>query len=259
MDDNDSLQLLLDGLTIEEKRNIASELRLAACVQRAMLPNRKICYQGWQSDFLYLPAGLVGGDCCDLFGIRNRFFFMIGDVSGKGLGASLLAGHLQATFRGLAEAGLALHLIAEKTNQIFYENTSGNHFATLVAGCANHNGTADLINAGHLPVLHIRDSEVRMEESTGPPVGLFRDARFQIRHLSLKHGESLLICTDGVTEACNAANHEYGIHRLMGTAFRHRTSSPVKLLEECKSDISSFIKSKPQTDDITLLSILHQP
>jgi phosphoserine phosphatase RsbU/P len=191
---------------------------------------------GRQSHFRYLPAGLVGGDYCDLFELEKGLFFLIGDVSGKGLGASVLTSHLHATFRGLADAGLEIQPMVEAANRVFCESTLAEHFATLIVGCAAHDGSVEFVNAGHMPLLHICTDAVRAESATGFPLGMFPDARFPSRHIFLDPGDSLLMYTDGVTEARNAADEEYGVDRLKLIAARHCTSGTY-LLDEYLEDM----------------------
>jgi len=113
------------------------------------------------------PAGMVSGDYCDLFETDGGLLFMLGDVSGKGVAASMLMSHLHATFRSLAEAGLPLDRMVEDANRIFCESTLAGQFATLVVGRAAHDGSVEFVSAGHLPVLHIHGDGATPKDSTG--------------------------------------------------------------------------------------------
>ena len=248
----------LDDLTREERTALESDLSLAARMQHVRLPHRTFNVPGWQSHFRYLPAGFVGGDYCDLFELKKGLLFLIGDVSGKGLGASVLTSHLHATFRGLADAGLEIQPMAKAANRVFCESTLAEHFATLIVGCAAHDGSVEFVNAGHMPLLHICTDAVRAETATGFPLGMFPDARFPSRHIFLDPGDSLLMYTDGMTEARNAADEEYGVDRLKLIAARHRTSGR-HLLDEYLEDMRVFSGGTKRADDVALLSILRHP
>ncbi len=247
--------LQLDNLTAEERRALEIDFALAVRIQQAKLPDRVSSLPGWTTHFHYRPVGPVGGDYCDLFESDGNLLFFLGDVSGKGFGASLLASHLQATFRGLAEASPPLQEMVEAANRIFCRSAPSDQFATLIVGSADREGSVEFINAGHVPLLHIGNGVVGTEGATGVPLGLFADACFSSRRLSLEEGELLLMCTDGVTEARNLTDEEYGFRRLAAAAGRHHGAEPVSLIEECLKDLRSFTRQATSIDDISLLSI----
>ncbi len=126
------VRFCLDHLTSAEQRALESDLSLAARIQRALLPKPGLAPAGWDVRYHYQPAGMVSGDYCDLFETDGGLLFMLGDVSGKGIAASMLMSHLHATFRSLAEAGLPLDRMVENANRIFCESTLAGQFATLV-------------------------------------------------------------------------------------------------------------------------------
>lgn len=249
----------LDELPSNEKQNLENDLRLAARIQGARLQRRRGCFEGWHSHQFYQPAGLVGGDYSDVFDVGDRLFFLVGDVSGKGFGACLMMSHLHATICALAYRGLALPEMIEAANVTFSRNFSPGQFATLVVGHAYPDGAVEFVSAGHLPFLHLCQAGPRLQAATAVPLGLFPDARFPSQHLMLEPGQSLLICTDGLTEAYDPLNREYGFHRLMSVADRHHPAGAPNLLEECLKDLRSFTGGTKYTDDLTLLSIRRAP
>src|SRR4029077_18844657 len=119
-----------------EQRALESDLLLAASIQRALLPNPGLAPRGWDVRFHYQPAGMVSGDYCDFFETDGGLLFMLGDVSGKGVAASMVMSHLHATFRTLAEACLPLDRMVQDANRIFCESTLAGQFATIVVGRA---------------------------------------------------------------------------------------------------------------------------
>jgi len=208
------VQFCLDHLTSAEQRALESDLSLAARIQRGLLPKPGLAPVGWDVRYHYQPADMVSGDYCDLFETDGGLLLLLGDVSGKGVAASMLMSHLHATFRSLAEGGLPLDRMVEDANRIFCESTLAGQFATLVVGRVAHDGSVEFVNAGHLPVLHIHGDGVTPRDSTGVPLGMFCNMRFPVHRLTLAHGDTLLLYTDGLTEARNRAGAEYGLHRI---------------------------------------------
>lgn len=249
------LQFCLDDLTGDQRRALEHDLALAARIQQALLPPPSFAPVGWQIRYHYAPAGLVSGDYCDLLESNGSLLFLLGDVSGKGVAASMLMSHLHATFRSLADANLPLDQMVEAANRIFSESTLAGQFATLVVGRASRDGSVEFVSAGHLPLLHLRDIEAKAQGATGVPLGMFANTRFPVHRLSLDLGEVLLIYTDGLTEARNPAGEEYGMHRVKNVAALHHASAPEDLISECLSDLRNFTGGAKQTDDLTLLAI----
>src|SRR4029077_17544734 len=185
------VRVCLDHLTSAEQRALESDLSLAARIQRALLPKPGLAPNGWDVRYHYQPAGMVSGDYCDLFETEGGLLFMLGDVSGKGVAASMLMSHLHATFRSLAEAGLPLDRMVEDANRIFCESTLAGQFATLVVGRAGRDGSVEFVSAGHLPLLHIHVDGVAPKNSTGVPLGMFCNASFPVHRLTLARGDTV--------------------------------------------------------------------
>ena len=249
------VRFCLDHLTSAEQRALENDLSMAANIQRALLPKPGLAPVGWDVRYHYQPAGMVSGDYCDLFETDRGLLFMLGDVSGKGVAASMLMSHLHATFRSLAETGLQLDRMVEDANRIFCESTLAGQFATLVVGRAAHDGSVEFVSAGHLPVLHIQGDGATPKDSTGVPLGMFCNTRFPVHRLTLAHGESLFLYTDGLTEARNRAGAEYGLHRIRTLAARHTGIEPAGLISKCLEDLQSFAEGVKQPDDLTLLAV----
>jgi sigma-B regulation protein RsbU (phosphoserine phosphatase) len=249
------VRFCLDHLTSAEQRALESDLSLAARIQRVLLPKADLAPVGWELCYHYKPANMVSGDYCDLFEIGDALLFMLGDVSGKGVAASMLMSHLHATFRILAEACLPLERMVQDANRIFCQSTLAGQFATIVVGRATRDGAVEFVSAGHLPVLHIHCDGATPKDSTGTPLGMFRDAHFTVHRLKLADGDSLLLYTDGLTEARNGAGAEYGLARIRALAARHGRTNPAGLISECLGDLLSFGEGSKQTDDLTLLAV----
>jgi sigma-B regulation protein RsbU (phosphoserine phosphatase) len=249
------VQFCLDHLTSAEQRALESDLSLAARIQRGLLPKPGLAPVGWDVRYHYQPVGVVSGDYCDLFETDGGMLLMLGDVSGKGVAASMLMSHLHATFRSLAEAGLPLERMVEDANRIFCESTLAGQYATLVVGRVADDGSVEFVNAGHPPVLHLHGDGVTPKDSTGIPLGMFCNTRFPVQRLTLAHGDSLFLYTDGLTEARNSAGAEYGLNRIQSLAARHMAIEPAGLISECLEDLLTFQGGMKQTDDLTLLAV----
>jgi phosphoserine phosphatase RsbU/P len=249
------VRFCLDHLTSAEQRALESDLDLAARIQRVLLPKPGLAPVGWEVCYHYQPASMVSGDYCDLFESDGGLLFMLGDVSGKGVAASMVMSHLHATFRTLADSCLPLDRMVEHANRIFCESTLAGQFATIVVGRATRDGSVEFVSAGHLPVLHLHCDGATPKDSTGVPLGMFCDAHFPVHQLKLADGDTLLLYTDGLTEARNRAGTEYGLPRIRALAARHVRTTPAKLISECIADLLSFGEGSKQTDDLTLLAV----
>jgi phosphoserine phosphatase RsbU/P len=249
------VRFCLDHLTSAEQRALESDLLLAARIQRRLLPNLETAPAGWDVRFHYQPAGMVSGDYCDLVETHDGLLFMLGDVSGKGVAASMLMSHLHATFRSLAEAGLPLDRMVEDANRIFCESTLAGQYATLVVGRAARDGSVEFVSAGHLPLLHLHGEGVAPKDSTGVPLGMFCNARFPVHRLTLAPGDAVFLYTDGLTEARNRAGQEYGLQRIRILAGRNIRKAPDGLISDCLEDLTNFGEGLKQTDDLTLLAV----
>jgi sigma-B regulation protein RsbU (phosphoserine phosphatase) len=252
-------RLCLDHLSYEEQRALERDLARAASIQQALLPRSDFSAIGWRVRYHYSPAGLVSGDYCDLLNSRGGLLFLLGDVSGKGVAASMMMSHLHATFRSLADTDLPLEGLVEAANRIFVESTLADQYATLVVGRAWQDGTVEYVSAGHLPLLHVCAEETRSQGATGIPLGMFKNAQFPVQRLHLKTEDGLLLYTDGLSEARNANGEEYGLERVRSLAGKYRTASPEQLISHCLSDVDDFSKGTKRVDDLTLLAIRRAP
>ena len=145
------IKLCLGDLTQKQLDAIQDDLQLAAEIQKRLLPRPALSSDFWQFDFAYHPAGVVSGDFVDIMQHDDDLYFILGDVSGKGLAASILMSNLHAMFRALIPLGLELCDLLARANRIFAESTLANQYATLIVGKMNRKGEIEMCNAGHLP------------------------------------------------------------------------------------------------------------
>jgi phosphoserine phosphatase RsbU/P len=250
------LRLCLDHLNPSQQRSLEEDLGLAARIQKGLLPRQNLKMNGWQTCYLYRPAGLVSGDYCDFVGGEDgALYFVLGDVSGKGIAASMLMAHLHAMFRTLIPIQLPLHQLVARASRVFCESTLPTHYATLVCGRALGNGEIEICNAGHLPVLVIEGEKISRIDATGLPVGLFCNEEFTVSRMRLGRGGMILLYTDGVVETRNSGDEEYSLTGLIEWIRGHRTLPPLEMLEILEKDLTTFRSGSSPADDLSLMAI----
>jgi sigma-B regulation protein RsbU (phosphoserine phosphatase) len=255
------IRYCLDHLTGHERAALQRDLDLASELQRGLLPPADLKVDGWETSYHYAPLGPVSGDYCDLYPYNGQLFFMLGDVSGKGVAASMGMTQLHALFRSLIGMGLPLAEIVGHINCFLCGSGLAGQYATLVCGRANTGGDAELgnielFNAGHLPVIAVEQGNVRLLESTGFPLGMFREASFTSSCLQLNADGLLFLFTDGLSEA-QGDDGEYGIERLTNLVRRLAACCAADVVSACLEDLRCFAGANPGVDDVTLLAIRH--
>ena len=252
------VRLCLDHLSADQRRALEQDLELAGQLQRELLPETNLRFGGWTVSYYYRPLGMVSGDYCDLVARENgstNLFFALGDVSGKGVAASLLMSQLHAIFRTLTATDLPAQALVERASRIFCETTMSTFFATLICGRADSSGGIELCNAGHCPALVGQQGKVTRLEATGIPIGMFCDGRYSTRHVRLAPGETLFLYTDGVSEARSRSNEEYGEKRLVEFLTQKPDLAPEALIGACLDNLNAFRSGQPLLDDLTIMAI----
>ena len=251
---NPLVRFCLDHLNRQERDALERDLELAAQVQRALLPPQDLICCGWHISYHYEPVGLVSGDYCDVVDAGDAgFYFMVGDVSGKGVAASMLMAHLHAMFRTLIALGVPLKAMLGHASRVFCESTLPTQYATLVCGRAESNGKVEICNAGHPPPLLVRHDHVISIEASGLPVGMFCGEDFSATEFWLEPCQSMVIYSDGVSEATDVAGAQYGADRLSELVSNNCAMSPSALVAACREDLTMFCDGTQRGDDMTLL------
>jgi sigma-B regulation protein RsbU (phosphoserine phosphatase) len=251
----------IDHLTADERRGLDQDLELAARIQLTLLPPREIAACGWDIAYHFEPFGHVGGDYCDVVlpdPRGDRLFFLLGDVSGKGVAASLLMSNLHATFRSLINVGLNVEDLLARANRLFCQSTMDAHYATLVCGRATASGHVDLANAGHWPIAVVRRGATDFASSSGLALGMFCSAEYVPERLQLEPGDFMVLYTDGLTEARNYADEEYGAARLaarLDDLARRARLTAREITSACLDDLRAFCGAAPKADDLTVMVI----
>jgi sigma-B regulation protein RsbU (phosphoserine phosphatase) len=252
-------QVCLGCLRPDQARALERDLELAARIQNGLLPKQDLQVGNWKASYHYGPAGPVSGDYCDVVTHGQDLYFMLGDVSGKGVAASMLMANLHAMFRALVPAGLELHELVGRANRIFCESTLPTQYATLICGKAKQCGEVEISNSGHLAPLHVAGDGVHAIEATTVPVGLFCDQQFATTKLDLSPADSLVLYTDGVTEALGPDGTEYGPQRLATLIAGCRNRGSREMVRDCIDDVLSFRASAQKLDDQTLMVLRFDP
>jgi phosphoserine phosphatase RsbU/P len=250
--------LCLDHLSADEQRALERDLELAARIQRGLLPQANLRVRDWHIHFRYKPAGVVSGDYCDVISPASeggKVIFLLGDVSGKGVAASLLMSHLHAMFRSLSGLGLELDRLMEMANRLFCESTVAGQYATLICGRANGGGEFELASAGHVPALLVAKNRIKQIGATGLPLGMFSASRYAIHREKLEPSDSLMLYTDGISEARAPSGNEYGIDGLSIAGAKAYGVAPSELVAACMEDVERHSFGTRQADDQTLMVI----
>ena len=258
---SESSQVIENARLAEKEKallRVQEELRLAYEIQNNLLPKEAPILAGYDIAGKSIPAKEVGGDYYDfLVPDANRLAFCLGDVSGKGLPAALLMANLQAAVRGQTMAGTSLTDCLERANNLLFHNTSPEKFATLFFGCldaASH--TLHYCNAGHIhPFLVKTSGEARRLETGGMVLGCLEGIPFTELETSLEKGDTLVVFSDGVSEAVNSADEEFGESQLASLAAANSGLSAAALIENIFATVSEHARNQPQMDDMTMVVV----
>jgi len=256
-----SSQIIENARLLEEERNLRvmqEEMRVAKQTQINLLPKDFPDISGYQIAARMIPAREVGGDSYDLIQIDDKHFaFCLGDVSGKGMPAAMLMSNLQATLRSFTTTGNLCKDIIANSNNLLYNSTESSKFATLFYGILNPESNEIVFcNAGHNnPFLFSFDGNVKELKTGGLLLGGFPGSEYEEEKISINRNDLIVIFSDGISEAMNENEEEYGEERLKDFILNHRDEVPDKIIENILSNVKMFVGEAPQSDDITLLVI----
>ena len=250
------LRYCLDHLTPGEHQALQRDLDLAAKIQRGLLPDRALAHPGWDFAYEYHPAGPVSGDYCDVMTRPDGgAYFLLGDVAGKGVAASMLMTQLHGMFRSLVHMNLPLATLIERASTIFCDSTLPSHYATLTGVQAWPDGTVEACNAGHLPLLLIAPAGVSRFDSNSLPIGMFCSARYDTTRVHLDPGDTLVAFTDGLSDAEDEHGAEFGIDRIEAACQALAGEPPTHLASSLVVSARRFEARAAQADDITVLVV----
>lgn len=256
---NPLMSFCLDHLTKQEQKVLEQDLELASNIQRSLLPRNNFSEFNYEVSYHYQPAGLVSGDYCDIIVDEKdkSILFLVGDITGKGIAASMLMTHVHALVHSLITLNLPLNELMEKVNRLFCESSFYSHFITMVIGKISASGDVEICNAGHCLPIVIKRNEIVSLDSTGMPLGLFQSGNYSSVKFNLANGESILLYTDGLSEASNSTE-EYGVQKINKVALSNYNVPAKNLISSLLSELDKFKNGIPLHDDLTLMSIRRQ-
>ena len=239
-------------------RHLQEEMHLAYEIQSDLLPKSQPGIKGYQIAGKSIPAKDVGGDYYDFISIDdNRLAFCVGDISGKGIPAALLMANLQATLRGQTALDRPCKDLISFTNNMLYHSTAPNKFATLFYGILN-SSTHEIIycNAGHNdPYLIAANKDIIKLSAGGIVVGIMPKVPFEEASVNINPGELLFLFSDGITEAMNSGEEEFGDNRLTDILLKNKNESAEKIIEIIFNEVENFAGNVPPMDDKTIVVI----
>jgi sigma-B regulation protein RsbU (phosphoserine phosphatase) len=256
-----SAQVLENARLYEEEKRLQQmehELQMARDIQQSLLPKENPKIPGTSIAGLSFPAREVGGDYFDFIPLgEKRIGVVIADVSGKGVPASLLMSNIQATLRVQALSSKSPGDCITEANTALHKSTASDKYATLFYGILDmEQKTFTSTNAGHNPpMLMNKDACCRRLETGGIVLGMMSDVPFEDETVPLNSGDLLLMFSDGITEAMNDREEEFGEERLIELLGEHGALQPEELLEKIVSRVKDYSSGTQQQDDMTLVAI----
>jgi sigma-B regulation protein RsbU (phosphoserine phosphatase) len=238
-----------------ELKRVQEELKVAAKIQRELLPEQLPQIEGYDLAAINLSAREVGGDYYDVKQLSPfHYMFCLGDVSGKGMPAALLMANLQATLRSQADISKRAFEVVQIVNNAIYENTSSDRFITLFYGVLNTSThTLTICNAGHEPAFFEGpESGFAALHTGGTVLGFKADFPFDEELLQMQIEDCLLIYSDGITEAMDAEHNDYTEQRLKAIFQENSGKSANQILNAIIHDVKAHTAGHLQSDDMTL-------
>lgn len=242
------------------KQKIESELIIAREIQEALLPDKIPEIENYRIAGMNNPALQIGGDYFDFKKIsEDKLVIVIADVSGKGTPASLLMASIQSAVHSYLklyeEGNFDFAKVTEKINELIYENTSSEKFITFFWGILDSKeNTFEYINAGHNPPQMLKGNKFIELSEGGFIIGILDiPMNYEIGKVNMEKDDIIVFYTDGVTEALNTKDEEYGEVNLKNVILKEKNNSPAVILDSIKNSVLEFSKNMPQYDDITLI------
>lgn len=243
--------------TIEQAR-LQQEVETARTIQSSFLPDANPQIDGWDIAASWEPAKEVAGDFFDFIPLPdNRLGFVVADVCGKGIPASLFMALSRTVLRVMAQSDLPPDELLYRVNNQLKSDSTSSLFVTLFYGILDpQTGVIVYGNGGHNPPIYLTQAnEPLLIESSGPALGVFANVGYELGQLTLGAEELLVVYTDGLTEAINRDEHEFEEERLLNCVVEHRDLSATALNSKIRDAVKAFAQDRPFDDDATILII----
>jgi sigma-B regulation protein RsbU (phosphoserine phosphatase) len=242
------------------KARLDHEIEIASGIQRTLLPKSLPDLPELAVSGSTLSCHSVGGDCFDVISLGGgRFGFFVGDVSGKGISAALLATLLQGVFFTTAAMDISLPGVFSRVNQYLCERSGEDRYATVFYGILDKQGRFEYVNAGHVPpLLRRKAGQLEGLGSANFPVGMFAEAEYQSSRIQLEPGDYLVIYTDGVSEAQNTRSELFEEGRLRRIMEDFSGQNVQEMGDAIREGMRAFTEGAAQSDDITLLVVQYK-
>jgi hypothetical protein len=240
---------------VEKTAREAQELRIAAEIQQALLPPRRRSGSSYEAAGASLPCRTIGGDFFEYFDFTSgRMGFALGDVAGKGPPAAILAAMVQGILATHADEGPAATL--NRVNEALCRRAIEGRFATMAYVVLDPGGTLTSCSAGHNPAVLLRaNGSMERPDRGGLVLGAFDTARYEEEAIALETGDTLVLFSDGVTDAENPVGDQYGEERLLEALAGSDRRSPDEILDRVLASVRAFAAEQPPADDVTVLVI----
>ncbi len=241
----------------QEKKRLEREFATAREVQIELLPTTFVQPAHFEVAAYSIPCRFVGGDFYDLLTLEDgRAAIVLGDVSGKGISAALLASMAQGVIHAQFNSGLSLPEVLTSLNRVLVQKSDDNRFITLFCALIDVDRTLSYVNAGHNPPILVRaNGGTELLETGSMLLGAFDFAEYQAQETKLEPGDVLVIFSDGVTEAVNASDQMFGNQRLEELVKQNEGLSAKEIKDRIEQEVLAFTRGLPQGDDITLVAL----
>jgi serine phosphatase RsbU (regulator of sigma subunit) len=255
------LQSYIEDLrrTTAEKERVEKELEIGRGIQQSFLPEKPPKVEGFEIAALNLPALEVGGDFYDFIPVsQDKWGLVIADVSGKGVPAALFMALSRTLIRANAVDNPTVSYAIVKANKMIAEQERANMFVTLFYGVLDvKKKSITYVNAGHNPpiVLSKKGGDIVMLAAKGIALGVMSDIVLEEKEVSLREGDIAILFTDGVTEAINGKQVQFGQERLAKLIVESHTLSAEEIVKRIEREVSAFSEGQPQFDDLTLMAV----
>ena len=247
--------------SIARNQSIENELDIARKIQMAMLPTRFPPFPDYPNINAYgevIPAKEVGGDLFDFFIRENKLFFCVGDVSGKGVPASIVMAMTRSFFRSFSSyLNSPAQIVTQMNDSLSGEGNDQSMFVTLFLGVLDlTTGELKYCNAGHNAPIHQSPiTNNQLDCISNLPLGVLGGFAYQEQESKLEIGDTLFLYTDGLTEAENSTHEQFGEQRMGERLSVSGERTPQKIIESMQQAVASFVGDAEQSDDLTMFAI----